>query len=147
MKNPVRYSPRNVAMDYLSRREHSRAELKIKLNNKGFDEDDVTAVLDKLAVENLQNDARFAQSYIRYRSLKGIGPLKIHHELKQKGIAPELLKKAEQAEECDWYELLKRVAERKYGEETAKDLKEKQKRSRFLQQRGFVMHDIMRLLA
>lgn len=146
MQKAILNSPRNVAMGYLSRREHSRAELETKLMAKGFEEDEILTALNKLMAENLQNDARFAQSYVHYRVSKGIGPLKIRHELMQKGLASELIKEAEQKEECDWYQLLKRVAQRKYGEKTAKDLKEKQKRSRFFQQRGFVMHDIMRLL-
>jgi len=134
-------------MDYLSRREHSRAELERKLSVKGFELDEIENALNRLVKENLQSDSRFAQSYIHHRISKGVGPLKIRHELKQKGIFGTLVQQAEAEEECDWYALLHKVASRKYGVYPAKDIKEKQKRSHFLQQRGFAMHDIMRLFA
>jgi len=143
---PTLSSPRNTAMDYLSRREHSRAELERKLKSKGFDFDEIEQALNKLISENLQSDSRFAQSYFHYRIAKGFGPLKIRHELQQKGVDSELIKNAEVEEKCDWFALLIRVAERKFGELPAKDLKQKQKCSRFLQQRGFAQNDIMRLL-
>ncbi len=145
MNNPSRHSPRNVAMDYLSRREHSSTELKRKLLAKGFEEEQVDNVLLRLKKENLQCDNRFAQSYIHYRQSKGVGPLKIRHELKQKGVLPDVIDLAEAKENCDWFKLLMTVNNRKYGEQPIKDLKEKEKRNRFFQQRGFAMHDIMRL--
>jgi len=146
-KNTINLSPRNVAMDYLSRREHSRAELEQKLTAKDFDLTEIKGALDRLVIENLQSDARFAQSYIHYRISKGVGPIKIRHELKQKGVIESVVHQAEQEEECDWAYLLNKVAYRKYSDFPAKDIKQKLKQTRFLQQRGFAMHDIMRLFA
>jgi len=147
MGSTVLYSPRNVAMDYLSRRDHSKLELQQKLKSKGFDSNDIDFALNKLVEENLLSDARFAQSYIHYRVSKGVGPVKIRHELKLKGLSNDTIQQAEEDEGVDWFSQLQLIAERKYGSKPAKDFKEKQKRSRFLQQRGFVMHDIMRLFA
>ncbi len=132
-------------MDYLARREHSAAELKRKLLAKGFDEQEVTRTLERLQREKLQSDVRFAQSYLHYRQSKGFGPLKIYHELKTKGVSQEIIELAEADEACDWFEHLKKLEKRKYNGLPAKDYKEQQKRSRFLQQRGFAIHDIMRL--
>ncbi len=145
MNSIIIHSARNVAMDYLARRDHSKFELEQKLKLKGFDGDLIEEALNKLIDEKLLSDARFAQSYIHYRVSKGVGPVKIRHELKQKGINVDVIHQAEEQEAIDWYEMLITVAERKYGTNPVKDFKDKQKRSRFLQQRGFVMHDIMRL--
>lgn len=141
----IRHSPRNIAMDYLSRREHSRVELEKKLSSKGFDDEQIEQTLNKLQKENLQSDSRFVQNYLNYRVSKGFGPIKIYHELKQKGVTAELIQQAEDEAEINWFLLLEALSERKYGGRETKDLKEKQKRSRFLQQRGFLIHDIMRL--
>lgn len=145
---PISYlnSPRNVAMDYLSRREHSRLELEQKLLQKGFEELAVAEALDQLVQENLLSDERFAQAYYRHRSSKGFGPLKIKAELQSKGLSSQIMHLAEQTEIEDWFVLLQRAASKKFGETVATNDKEKQKRLRFLQQRGFSMSDIMRLL-
>jgi len=140
-------SPRNVAMDYLSRREHSRSELHNKLKSKGFEQEAIAIALNKLEAENLLNDFRFAQAYLRHRVSKGFGLIKIRHELNTKGVDRDILQQAEATTECDWQDHLETVSARKYGSSKPFSLKEKQKRIRFLQQRGFVMSDIMRLFA
>ena len=132
-------------MDYLARREHSRSELQTKLKSKGFEKDDITIALDKLESENLLNDLRFAQAYLRHRVTKGFGLIKIRHELNTKGVVSDILQRAEETADCDWQSHLETVSQRKYGCEQPITIKEKQKRIRFLQQRGFAMHDIMRL--
>ena len=52
-------SIREVAMDYLSRREHTRHELLQKLLAKDFDFDDVEAALSRLMEQGLLSDERF----------------------------------------------------------------------------------------
>lgn len=145
MKPKKLSSARNSAMDYLSRREHSRSELEQKLSDKGFDAEEIELALDRLSAENLQNDYRFCEAYLRHRISKGFGLIKIKHEMKQKGVSFALLEKAIAESDCDWQEQLKMVAEKKFGDSPAANLKEKQKRTRFLLQRGFAMNDIMRL--
>ena len=38
------------------------------------------------------DDRNYAQSYVRFRSMKGYGPLKIADELKKRGIATDSIK-------------------------------------------------------
>ena len=71
---------RRAAMNLLARREQSFFELVQKLTRKypDFDREDIILpAIEKLREEDLQCDARFVESYVRYRSTRGMGPLKI----------------------------------------------------------------------
>jgi regulatory protein len=137
---------RVAAMDLLSRREHSRRELKQKLKKRFEDEDLIEAQLDRLAEENLQSDARFAESFLRQRCSRGHGPIRIRQEMRHKGIPGEGIEAAMAAEDCDWYALAEQVMLRKFGGEPAQDIKEKARRSRFMQYRGFSADHFRHLL-
>ncbi len=90
-----------------------------------------------LAQENLQSDSRFAESFVRQRFNRGYGPLRIRQEMRQKGLADTEVESAMTAEDYDWHASAERVLKRKYGEALATELKEKARRSRFMQYRGF----------
>ena len=133
--NPV--DVRVAAMDLLARREHSRKELKQKLSKRFDDESIIDEQLDLLARENLQSDSRFAESFVRQRFNRGYGPLRIRQEMRQKGLVDADVQSAMTAEDYDWHASAERVLKRKYGEALATELKEKARRSRFMQYRGF----------
>ena len=131
---------RLAAMDLLARREHSRLELEQKLRKRFSDQlETIEVELDKLAAEGLQSDERLAEAFIRARANRGQGPSRIRMELKSKGLGDEVISLAFESAEVDWYDLVREVAQKKFGEqlETAGDLKLKAKVSRFLQGRGF----------
>ena len=128
---------KGICLGLLARREYSQKELLDRLAVKGFERDESLCVVEGLAEKNWQSDNRFAESYTRYRIRKGVGPVKISHELWQRGIEgfdmePVVLELAE-----SWLELLQQVYEKKYTDEALISQKEWLKRSRFLQQRGF----------
>ncbi len=135
-------SIREVAMDYLSRREHTRHELLQKLLAKDFDFDDVEAALSRLMEQGLLSDERFTEAYVRQRRLRGIGPLKIRAELRQKGVAESMIDSWLNEQESDWKTQAREVRDRKYGNEVAVELKEKARQTRFLQSRGFSAEQI-----
>ena len=128
---------RFAAMDLLTGREFSRSELAKKLV-KRFDKDSaIEIVLDKLQQEGLQCDQRFAEAFVRSRLYRGHGMARIRLDIRQKGIGDALFESAIQKAEINWFELARDVAQRKFGGRAAADLKEKAKRMRFLQYRGF----------
>lgn len=133
--NPV--DVRVAAMNLLSRREHTRKELSQKLHRRFDDLAVIDAELDKLKEENLQSDSRFAESFVRMRFARGYGPLRIRQEMRQKGIADDNIQAAMTAEDFDWYVSAEDVLNRKYGASPARELKEKARRVRFMQYRGF----------
>ena len=138
-------SVRNVAMDLLSRREHSRRQLSDKLSQRGFEYDEITAALDRLESENLLNDSRFTESYINQRIQRGFGPVRIRMELGERGITADLIQLNMERIEHDWTDLMCQQRTKKYGAEIPQDFKEKMKQARFLQNRGFSPESVMRL--
>ena len=128
---------RVAAMNLLARREHTRRELKQKLGKRFVDGDLIDEQLDRLADENLQCDARYAESFVRQRFNRGHGPLRIRQEMGRKGIPDEEVELAMAAEDYDWCASAKDVLKRKFGAVAAEDIKEKARRSRFMQYRGF----------
>jgi regulatory protein len=129
------------AMNLLARREHSVAELVKKLSND-FEYDDIIIVINKLTEKNLQSDQRFAENYLRYRSQRGFGYQKIRQELKERGVAAELISDALAESDIDWFALVAGVRCKRFGEQEPKDYKERAKQQRFLQSRGFTHEQI-----
>ena len=74
----------NKSLDLLSRREHSRKELKEKLSLRFQSDDMIQTVLDKLETNNVINEWRFAEAYTRHRTRKDFGPKTIFYEMSEK---------------------------------------------------------------
>ncbi|MAY01586.1 MAG: recombination regulator RecX [Gammaproteobacteria bacterium] len=127
---------RRAAMDLLARREHSFQELTEKLQSR-FPDEDVIPPLEKLREENLQSDQRYLEAYVRYRSNRGFGPLKIEAELYPKGLDSTQVREALYSEEYDWTELCHAAKEKRFGSTDLSKPKERARCQRFLQGRGF----------
>ena len=137
-KQPISPSKiRSAAMDLLTGREFSRQELKSKLDRKFEGCSEIDGVLDQLQQDGLQSDERFTGSFLRSRVGRGQGPARIRLEIREKGINASLLEQVLEAENIDWYMLARGVAQRKFGPELPLDPRERAKRMRFLQYRGF----------
>ncbi|GAB1257067.1 recombination regulator RecX [Aurantivibrio plasticivorans] len=131
-------SIRNKALDLLARREHSRTELRNKLLHRFRNEEQsIDTVLDKLENENLLSDQRFTEMYIRGRVAKSIGPIRIISELRQKGVDASLAELVLADLGVEWCAALKALSFQKYGETVAQDDKERAKRIRFFQYKGY----------
>ncbi len=128
---------RQVALGLLARREHSRHELQYKLASRGFEEPEIEDLLSALTAERLLSDGRFAEAYVRSRQQRGMGPLRVRAELRERGVAGELIDDALSRAEDDWLELARAQFHKKFSEGAARDYKARAKQARFLQQRGF----------
>ena len=135
--NYVSVQIKESCLRLLARREHSQKELLNKLLIKGFNKDDILAVIEELALQGWQNDLRYAESYARHRIQKGYGPISVTYELRQNGIDAVNLEDIVQKAAGSWMELLEQVYNKKYGHDSLLDRNEWAKRSRFLMQRGF----------
>ena len=128
---------RKKAMDLLARREHARAELERKLAAAGFAAEVAAGAVAKLAQEGLQSDRRFVESFVQSRIGQGKGPLRIHADLGQRGVAAALVDEVlEQAGE-DWYALAREARVKKFGRSRPTEFRDKARQMRFLQYRGF----------
>ncbi len=140
------------ALQYLARREYSRAELAAKLRPYARVEDefeqlqivDIDALLDDLVASGYLADERAATQLLHARRPR-FGAQRIAHELHQKGISEELIEQALPALKETELETARGVWQKKYGA-LPHDAKEKARQMRFLQSRGFSMDVIFRVL-
>jgi regulatory protein len=135
-----------TAVKLLGSREHTRKELRYKLNARYADADLIEAVLDDFEQRRLLSDERFAENYVDQRSRKGFGPLRIRSELAERGIDGELSARWIDDGPYDWADLLAETAARKFGDAPAGDMRALAKRGRFLEQRGFPISLVRRYL-
>lgn len=138
-------SIRNVAMNLLARREHSAYELKQKLKLRDFDVAGIDAALELLQQDRLQSDSRFTENYVHHRVSAGFGPIKIRHELRQKGVGVDLVDEYLPRSNRQWDALMERQRIKKFGQEIPADYPLRMKQARFLQNRGFSPEAVMRL--
>ncbi|PHS69562.1 MAG: RecX family transcriptional regulator [Methylophaga sp.] len=129
-------------MNLLARREHSIKELTTKLLTAEFEIDDINDIISKLTESDLQSDSRFAEDYLRYRSNRGFGSQRIRQELKERGVADDIINAALKEADIDWFSLAMTVRCRRFGEQSPDDYKDRAKQQRFLQYRGFTHEQI-----
>lgn len=132
---------RRSALNLLAQREQTALELKQKLGRR-FPEYAplLDGVIERLQEQGLQNDSRMAEAYVRYRVQRGQGPMKIRSEMIQKGLTGSDIDTAFRRQAPDWIALATAALQKRFGavdESERLDRKERAKRSRFLQQRGF----------
>lgn len=162
---------RVAAMNLLARREHSLSELQTKLSRRFDASDLVASVLQGLQREKLQSDERYAQSLLLQRLRRGYGPARIRQDMRERGLDEAAIAAAHAAVEPDWFAAAEDVFARKFGaaagaesvsdalerEESDRDpvarreaqqaaFKEKAKRMRFMQYRGFASEHFRHLL-
>ncbi len=139
-------TPRERALNLLSRREQSERELRRKLVQKGVGRDEAAEAVGALSDSSLQSNARFAGMMVRRRIADGYGPQRITAELSAHGVDRALIQQAIDEEEPDWDAQADRIYRRKFGAGPAADAKERAKRAAYLTQRGF-SYDIARRIA
>ena len=144
MKRKLKSALEERALAYLVRREYSRAELKQKLLPFASDAEPLDSLLDSLTAKGFLSDSRYTQQIIFARQKK-FGSLRIHHELRDKGIAPALIDQA--LRELRHTELSRAfdVWQSKFGN-LPTDIKERAKHFRFMQSRGFAVETIQAVL-
>lgn len=135
-------SARNQAMNWLARREHSQAEIRTKLAARDYADDAIDAAVRALVADGLISDERFAESFTAARVRKGQGPVRIRAELRQRGVASELIALQLEAAGIDWGRLAADVRQRRFGAEVPQEFSEKARQMRFLEYRGFSSEQI-----
>ena len=86
----LRSLAREKALEILSRRPMSRAELRKKLLEKDIDEDTADYCVAWLAEHSLIDEDAYAASIARHYSAKGYGARRIKTELSKRGISREM---------------------------------------------------------
>lgn len=135
---------RQAALRHLARREYSRAELADKLVRKGFAALDVLPVLDEMERQGLLSDERFTEAYVRYRCNLGFGPQRIEQELRERGVADNLINAYLDKTDAHWLDDVNQVRQKRFGPGVPADYKDRAKQMRYLQYRGFTHEQINR---
>ncbi len=82
----------NAAVHYLGYRPRSESEMRKRLQQRGFDGENVEAVIARLREQGLVNDMSFAQFWKENRqSFRPHSRWLIRHELRQKGVADDII--------------------------------------------------------
>jgi len=130
-------------MNFLARREHSRAELARKLAPHG-EADEITALLDQMEQENLLSNARYAES-LAYARAGRHGSVRLKSELREKGVPETIIAEVVGlAREAD-LAAARAVWQKKFGEPPV-DARERAKQQRFLLGRGFPSEVVRRVV-
>lgn len=135
-----------AALRLLGIREHSRQELRRKLNSRAPRPEQLEQLLDSLAELGTQSDLRFTREYVAFRSRRGFGPVRIRMELAERGIDAALMDECLDPDDARWDQRLLDTVKSKFGDEPPTGFSEWAKRARFLEYRGFAHEHIRRLL-
>lgn len=157
------------AIAFLSRREHSEAELRQKLQRYTDDIDEIDAVMARLQRENWQSDERFVESFVQSREHRW-GNQKILQALSQHNLDSESLSDLKEDLKDSEYQRAREVWLKRFGPKYGLDLydpetevdedllaqfkqqspeeqaKEKAKQMRFLASRGFSADVVYRVV-
>lgn len=143
-ENPSR-PIRATAQALLAQREHSTADLARKLTKRRYEQEAIDALMQELTQKGLLDDDRFAEMYIRMRSERGMGPLRIRAELQQQGIARETIKASLMQSDEIWIKTAALAREKRFGKRSL-SAEEELKQRRFLEYRGFAIDTVNTVL-
>jgi regulatory protein len=132
------------ALGYLGRREHSRLELERKLARYAQTPEELSSMLDTLEQRGLLSAGRMVENVIHIRRGR-FGSLRIVHELREKGIAENLIVAALPNIKETEPDNAREVWRKKFGVMPA-DAKELRRQMRFLVGRGFTTEVIRQVL-
>jgi regulatory protein len=135
---------RQRALNCLARREYTRDELYRKLLPYIDESDSLEDLLADFKARGWLSEQRFVEQVVHARSGR-YGSRYIAHELREKGVAEELIAQALPQLEEDDLENARAVWAKKFGK-LPEDAKERAKQMRFLQSRGFSFQVIARVL-
>lgn len=139
----------DVGLRLLARREHSRAELVLKLTQRGIARADIECALDRLQAMDALNETRFAEQFTRLRWRQGYGPARIRSDLTARGVDAAIIAAQLAGEEADDARGLARAEaarRRRFGEAVPNAYAERARQARFLERRGYSAAQIARVL-
>lgn len=140
------HAAKEQAMRWLARREYARVELQRRLHGKGYSDAAIEATLERLLELDLQSDQRFTESYIRARSIRGYGPLRIRAELGERGVPRDMIAAMLDLNDEQWQQLATDALMKRYPQPPP-DGRERARREQFLRYRGFVQQQVSGAMA
>lgn len=145
MRQALEKSLRQRALELLSKREYSAAELAQKLKAYACEEDDLPALIADFQARGWVSDARYTEQMVHARQAK-FGAARVAHELREKGVNDTLIAEAVAGLQENEVERARHVWRKKF--KAAPTTREEwAKQARFLQSRGFTFEVIKQILS
>jgi len=144
IKNNINFrAAKNCALKYLSYKLRTEKEVRIKLQEDGFDADSIEMAIDELNALGYINNKIYVQKYIFDRSkLKPKSKKLIKLELLSKGIQEEIIDEVLNDWNVDETSVAESLIKRKFGKYDFNDDAIKRKAYMFLKHRGY-SHDVI----
>lgn len=130
------------ALNWLSRRDYSEAQLSQKLRQKGALPEQLTEVIGWCKAQQYLDESRFLTMLVRNRARQGYGYNYLLQECRAQKISAEQLTQCINTLAIDWWALAMLAYQKKYADSPISDYKDKTKRMAFLQRRGFTGEQI-----
>ena len=137
------------ALVWLGKQEYSVAKFTQKLVQQQATPSQIEQLVELFCQRGWLNELRYCQGFVRGRVAKGQGETRILHDGRAKQLDSELLNQAVQQAEIDWFELAADTYQRRYANndllkqaDRQAAFKERNKRMRFMQYRGFSFEQI-----
>lgn len=134
------------ALNFVMIRPRSTREVQDYARRKKWTPEDTIAIIDKLKARRYLDDANFARAWVESRALGGkTSKRKLQLELKNKGVADDIIRQAlENAEFDESHALQELIAKKRRLPKYAAD---DQKLMQYLARQGFSFDDIRQALA
>lgn len=133
------------ALDLLARRARSEWEMQQYLKRKGYEDNTISIILNKLNKRGLLNDTEFARLWVsNRRQLKNVSKRRLSQELQQKHLNSDIISLVLEEDETDERAVLKEMVEKKRTQTRYQD---DQKLIAYLLRQGFNYEDIKITLA
>lgn len=87
-------SARDRAYAFLAHKPRTKEEVRRRLRREDVEEFVIEDVLARLEERGYVDDAEYAGEYARQRSERGYGPYRVRHDLRERGVAEELIDRA-----------------------------------------------------
>lgn len=142
----------NAAFRLLAFRDRSETELKVKLAEKGFGEEEIAAAIGRCRELGYLDDARFARERARYLLSSGrAAGRRVVADLTARGIEETIAREALDAQISAGFsedDLLRRLLQRRYPAFRFADSDERQRRRvvNFFVRRGFPLPRVLSIL-
>ncbi|MCQ2553047.1 MAG: RecX family transcriptional regulator [Clostridia bacterium] len=132
----------DCAAGFLDTRTYSEAELRNKLKERTYPDEDIDYAIEKLLEYGYINDALYAQNWADKLANSGKAPRRIEYELMKKGLSKELAKDAASSYKENSREAAMEIA-LKYKAETEKDLAKIGRKLSSLGYEATIIYDIL----
>ena len=133
---------RAKALAWLGRQEYFEVKFRNKLAQHEASPEHIELIVQEFIERNWLSEQRYCDGFVRGRINKGHGRIRINADARQKGLAQDCLSKALVENDIDWFEQAHTTYAKRFGDKPIADLKERAKRMRFMQYRGFTIEQV-----